>query len=98
MSKKPSKQRTATLTTEELQDIVKIGVHQALTILGVDVGSPDDMQRDFQFLRDRRKTCEKVRNAGMYAAVTTSVTAALGLAWAGFKALIAIKTGEPPGP
>lgn len=79
---------------EDLHDVIKETVCEALTQLGIENRSPMDMQRDFQFLRKMRKGAEATGRAAVIALVTTVVGAALGALWLG------VKTGliKVPGP
>lgn len=52
----------ATLTKEEIRNIVADGVEHAFERMGIDAHSPMEMQRDLQFLRANRQRCESVIN------------------------------------
>jgi hypothetical protein len=54
---------------DELCDLMKRAVNEALTKFGVDTSHPLDVQRDLQFLRDWRTTTESVRGKAVLAAV-----------------------------
>jgi hypothetical protein len=73
---------------DELCDLMKRAVNEALTKFGVDTSHPLDVQRDLQFLRDWRTTTESVRGKAVLAAVGIAVVGALGIFWVGIKSII----------
>lgn len=60
-------------------------VQQTLIQLGVDGSRPIEVQEDFHFLRNLRESSEEMKKKGILVAVTTIITALLGLVWLGFK-------------
>lgn len=76
------------LSRGELKGIMEEAVDNALTKMGIDVGDPIEMQRDFQHLRDWRVAVAAARTKsflGVVALLTAGIAAAL---WVGFKTLV----------
>jgi hypothetical protein len=77
------------LTAEDVQKIVERGAEEAarkavietLKQLGVDPGTPFEMQRDFQHLRSWRQSVETMKRQGLISAVGVMVVGAMGLFW-----------------
>ena len=73
------------MTEDEVQRIAKTAakeaVHETLTLIGLDMSIPADLQRDFQFIRSWRQSSEAVKRQGLLAAVTVLVGGFLGLLW-----------------
>lgn len=63
-------------------------VKQTLTSIGVEHGSPIEMQKDFQHLRDWRESVETVKRKSLIAIATILITGLLGAAWAGIKLIL----------
>lgn len=68
----------------EIKRIVRVTVKEVLLTMGADVSTPSAvqaLQRDFQFLRDRRTGAKSLlRNSGI-ALVAAAVTGAINLLW-----------------
>ncbi len=75
------------LTETQLKDLVKQGVTEALTMLGVEVDDPIEMQRDFQHLREWRLAVAAMRKRGLLTLVGILVTGACGAAYIGLRGL-----------
>jgi len=76
------------LTRGELKGLMEEAVDNALTKMGIDVGDPIEMQRDFQHLRDWRLAVAAARTKGFLGIIgllTAGIAAAL---WVGFKTLV----------
>lgn len=80
--------RVATLSHEEVEQAVEQGVVNALIRLGLDASKPIDLQRDFQFLRDLRKSTESVKGKALVTIVGILIAGGLAALWLGLKALI----------
>ncbi len=76
------------LTEGRLRRIVREGVTEALTTLGVDAGDPLEMQKDFQHLRSWRLATAKIRGKAVLTVVTVVVTGACAALWLGIKGSI----------
>lgn len=71
--------------------MVQEAVHETLMGLGVNVSTPTaviEMQRDFQHLRDWRKTTERVRTRGILVMAGLLVSGLCAALWLGFKSMI----------
>jgi len=79
---------TITLTTEQLEKAVEQGVFNALIHLGLDAKKPIDIQRDFQFLRDLRKSTESVKGKALVTIVGILIAGGVAVIWLGFKTLL----------
>lgn len=71
------------LTEGRLRRIVKEGVTEALTTLGVDANDPIEMQKDFQHLRAWRLATAKIRMKAMLTVVGVIVVGACAAVWIG---------------
>ena len=80
--------RTAHLSSEELEQAVEQGVVNALIRLGLDASKPMDLQRDFQFLRDLRKSTESVKGKAIVTIVGILVAGGVAVVWLGIKAMV----------
>lgn len=82
-------QRSAcSLTEKDIENIVSRTVQQTLISLGVDASNPIEVQRDFQTLRDWRKSSEAIRSRGMMTIIGIVVAGALGALWVGLQHVI----------
>lgn len=64
------------MTTEELRKVMRETVHETLITLGMESSDPIEMQKDFQHLRDWRKSTEAVKRKGL---MTLSAIAFAGI-------------------
>lgn len=80
--------RAIRLTESQLKELMEEAVNDALTKLGVDVTQPLEMQKDFQHLRDWRKSVQTFRTRGVLTILTTLLTGCAAAAWLGIKAMI----------
>ncbi len=76
------------LTIDELKELNKHGVLETLKALGIDTDNPQEVQRDFLFLRDWRTACCTIKATGVAAAVGIIITGALGALWLRLKAFV----------
>lgn len=73
------------MTEEEIQRIAKEAAKQAvretLITLAVDVDDPLETQKDFQMLRDWRRSAETVKKQSLVTAVGILTAGILGAIW-----------------
>lgn len=79
--------RTGQFTQAELQEIMEAAVCDAFTRMGIDHDDPIEMQKDFQHLRDWRKTTEAIRKRGLLTVVVVVVTGGCSLLWLGLRGI-----------
>lgn len=79
---------TITLTRGEVKDLIREGVHETLISLGIEPSHVGEMQRDFIFLRELRKTHERVKNKGLLVLAATVVGGVITLGVLGLKSWI----------
>jgi hypothetical protein len=79
------------MTDEEIRDMARTVarevVHEMMLTMGVDASKPSgliEMQKDFQSLREWRRSMESVRRHGLLTAVGVIVVGILGLIWMNF--------------
>jgi len=77
-----------TMTTQELRKLIADTVNATLMQLGIEHDDPLEMQRDFQHLRDWRKSTERIKNRTVVTAVGVVVAAIMAALWVGFKEFI----------
>lgn len=78
----------ASMSREEIQEIVRETVRECLTSLGVDQNDPLETQRDLAWLRDLRKASASARAKAGTALLGVLVSAVLGALWVGLRALL----------
>ena len=76
------------LTKDELRVLMRETIVQTLTSCGVDLSEPIELQADFRFIRDWRKSSESIKGKAILAAVGVLVVGLLGVLWLGFRALL----------
>lgn len=76
------------MTENEVREIAqaaaRAAVHEMMITIGVDASKPEamiEMQKDFQSLREWRRSMESVRRHGLLTAVGVIVVGILGLIW-----------------
>lgn len=74
------------ISEDRLRKLMQETVKETLTKLGVDSEDPLEMQRDFQYLRDWRRSVQAIRERSIMALIATLVTGALALVYMGFRA------------
>ena len=77
------------LNRGELKSLLEEAVNNAFTKMGMDVGHPIEMQRDFQHLRDWRLAVVAVRTKGFLTIVGLLAAGLVAAVWIGVKAIIA---------
>ena len=75
----------ASLSREQTQDLIAESVRQTLIQLGVESENPLEMQRDFQHLRNWRKSGEEIKRKSILVVVGTFLTGLIGLIWLGLR-------------
>lgn len=73
------------LSEEEISALVEKGVYDAFVRVGMDADDPLSLQKDFQHLRDWRRSSESLRRSGRLAVLAFVITGLLGLIWVGLK-------------
>ena len=76
--------RSIRLEQSELRALMKATVHETFLGLGVDAADPIEVQKDFQHLRDWRKTTDAVKTKGIMTVVGLLVAGLVGLVWVAF--------------
>jgi hypothetical protein len=76
------------LTRDEIDDVVRKTVKETLTSMGIDAADPIEMQRDFQTLRDWRRSVTAVRSKGMMTLIAILTTGLLAALWIGVKSVL----------
>lgn len=82
-----NQERFAFLTSDELKEHTRHTVHETLSALGIDVSNPAEVQRDFMFIRDWRKTTESLKSSGILTVFGIIVAGIVAAFWIGFKSL-----------
>ena len=77
-----------TLDENRVREIVKDTTHETLVHVGVQADDPIEVQKDFQFIRDWRKSSQSVKSKAVVASIGFFVSAALGAAWMGLRSWI----------
>lgn len=73
------------LTKEDVKAVVGEAVGETLTRLGIQASDPIEMQRDFQHLRNWRKSVEGIQSKGVFTIVGIATTGAVAALWLGLK-------------
>jgi len=76
------------LTRDEIDQVVRKTVKETLTSMGIDAADPIEMQRDFQTLRDWRRSVTAVRSKGMMTLIAILTTGLLAALWIGVKSVL----------
>ena len=88
MATKPEGGDRVVLTIDELKELNKAGVLETLKALGIDADNPQEVQRDFYFIRDWRKATETCKGTMAVMALGTVVTGLLAALWLGLKSVL----------
>lgn len=91
----PQERHVIQLTETQLKKLVVDGVHDAMTMIGIDTSDPTEMQKDFQHLREWRTVTTEIQRKGLFTFITIFVTGLCAATWLGVKTLICAPT--PPG-
>jgi hypothetical protein len=76
------------ITDDQLKAMIKDTVNDTLTKLGIQNAEPIEMQKDFQLLREWRKSTDSVKQKGILMLFTFIVMGVAGAAWLGFKTIM----------
>lgn len=76
------------LTDGEVRRIVKDAVRQTLRESGIDPDDTKALSDDLRYVRDWRKTTDKIRDKSIMAIVTLLVSGFVAVVWLGFKAML----------
>lgn len=76
---------TGSVDHAEVRQIIQETVATTLTQLGIDHENPIEMQKDFQYLHDLRRTSESLKSKGLLALVGVLVSGLLAATWLGIK-------------
>jgi len=102
MFNRMNEQRIRTIIKEEpqaviernLEHAIEKGVYKALAAFGADVYNPAEMQKDFLFMRERRKAHDETES-NVKRTLTTVLISGLAVAfWEGIKILMKLKAGS----
>ncbi len=77
------------MTPQELRKLIADTVNATLMQLGIEHDDPLEMQRDFQHLRDWRKSTERIKNRTVVTAVGVVVMSVMAALWIGIKQFLA---------
>lgn len=75
----------ASLSREDTRMLIAESVRQTLIQLGVESENPLEMQKDFNHLRNWRRSGEEIKRKGMMVAVATFVSGLAALIWLGIR-------------
>jgi len=80
------------MNEDEIGDLVSSavqqGIKEALLTVGLDSRDPIALQRDFQFVRDLRKTSDSIRSKAILTTVGFVVTGIVAVVWLGIRAIL----------
>lgn len=69
------------LETEQVQEVVKLTVHETLTGIGFNMNRPIEVQKDIQHMSKSRVICEKIQMVAITVAVSTVASGVLYAVW-----------------
>ena len=81
-------EKVVTMTESELENLVERTVLHTFERFGIDPDDPIEVQKDFSFIRDWRKSVKAVRSKALITAVSILVAGAVAALWLGFKTII----------
>lgn len=88
------KEETQAVIERNLEHAIEKGVYKALAAFGADVYNPVEMQKDFLFIRERRKAQDETES-NVKRTLTTVLISGLAVAfWEGMKMLLKLQTGS----
>ncbi len=76
------------MSETEVRELIVDTVNTTLMQLGIEHEEPLEMQRDFQHLRDWRKSTERIKSRSVITAVGIVITAVMAALWIGVKHLL----------
>lgn len=80
--------RVAIMTEDELTEHTRKVIRDTLTALGIDVTQPIEIQRDFQVLRDWRKSMESIKSKALVTSIGIIIVGIAAAFWLGFKSMV----------
>lgn len=83
-----SDDKSIAMSEKELRDLVSSTVKDTLLSLGIDNGSPIEMQKDFQHLREWREATDSAKKRGLFVVISILVTSMLGAIVMGIKSYL----------
>ena len=83
-----------TIQPYEIEEVVRVSVHQTLKHLGFTVDDPHQLQSDMFYLRKIREGADEAIKLAQRSAIATLIGAGLYALWDGLIHLISI--GKPP--
>lgn len=78
----------ASLSKEEVQQVVTESVRQTLIQLGISGDDPIEMQKDMRHLREWRTSMENIHRRSLLAMIGIAITGAGAALWVGIKELL----------
>jgi len=73
------------MTDAEIEQVVARAVSQTLIQMGVDISTPLESQRDFQYLRSWRLSMEAMKRQSILTTMAIVMAGTLALLWTAFK-------------
>ncbi len=83
-----SQEKTVTMTESEVELLVERTVLHTFERFGIDPDDPIEVQKDFSFVRDWRKSVKAVRSKALITAVGIVVVGIAAALWLGFKTIL----------
>jgi hypothetical protein len=76
------------LTEAELRKIIKETVHDTMITMGMQDADPIEMQKDFQLLREWRKSTDEIKRKGILGLLTLICAGVISLIVIGIKSYL----------
>lgn len=87
------KEETQAVIERNLEQAIEKGVYKALAAFGADVYNPAEMQKDFLYMRERRKAQEETGNSVKRTLITVAISGGAVVFWEGVKILVKLQGG-----
>lgn len=78
-------EKQVVMTVPEVEALVERTVEHTLQRFGIDTTDPEQVQRDFHWVRDWRVSSNMIKARAMGVAIGVLIVGTLGLLWVGFK-------------
>lgn len=88
------KEETQSVIERNLEHAIEKGVYKALAAFGADVYNPAEMQKDFLFMRERRKAHDETESTVKRTLTTVLISGMAVAFWEGIKILLKTQTGN----
>lgn len=88
------KEETQAVIERNLEQAIEKGVYKALAAFGADVYNPVEMQKDFLFMRERRRAQEETGTNVKRTLITVLISGLAVAFWEGIKIYIKLQTGS----